>query len=222
MSKPSLASKIADAFKRLFNRSTRPVVSSKSGDMAAGGAETKESGTQEPVPAETADSDAAAEFATEVASAEEQEPTEPPQPAKPLESTKAAESAEAPQAAPESAKSAEAQEAEQPAAQLPPEERAELAETLKTAEAETVSAPTSAFSEAVDATEQSDAATAEPPLPNYDSLTLPSVRARLRKLTIDQVRQLRAYEAAHANRPEFVRMYDNRVAKLEAQAAEGQ
>ncbi|MEY9213769.1 hypothetical protein ABH917_003215 [Thermobifida halotolerans] len=94
-----------------------------------------------------------------------------------------------------------------------------------------MAAPTSAFTEAVEETraaeqpaekapEESAEAPEEAPLPNYDSLTLPSVRARLRKLTIDQVRQLRAYEAAHANRPEFVRMFDNRVAKLEAQSTE--
>ncbi len=53
-------------------------------------------------------------------------------------------------------------------------------------------------------------------VPTYDELTLPSIRARLRKLTIDQVRDLRAYEVAHQSRPEFIRMYDNRIAKLES------
>lgn len=52
-------------------------------------------------------------------------------------------------------------------------------------------------------------------VPTYDELTLPSIRARLRKLTIEQVRDLRAYEVAHQSRPEFIRMYDNRIAKLE-------
>ena len=55
-------------------------------------------------------------------------------------------------------------------------------------------------------------------VPTYDELTLPSVRARLRKLTIEQVRDLRAYEVAHQSRPEFIKMYDNRIAKLEAEA----
>ncbi|WP_067602401.1 hypothetical protein [Nocardiopsis listeri] len=55
-------------------------------------------------------------------------------------------------------------------------------------------------------------------VPTYDELTLPSIRARLRKLTIEQVRDLRAYEVAHQGRPEFIKMYDNRIAKLEAEA----
>lgn len=55
-------------------------------------------------------------------------------------------------------------------------------------------------------------------MPTYDELTLPSIRARLRKLTIEQVRDLRAYEVAHEGRSEFIKMYDNRIAKLEAEA----
>ncbi|GHD30471.1 hypothetical protein GCM10007147_32300 [Nocardiopsis kunsanensis] len=54
-------------------------------------------------------------------------------------------------------------------------------------------------------------------VPTYDELTLPSIRARLRKLTVDQVRDLRSYEVAHQSRPEFVKMYDNRIAKLQAE-----
>lgn len=54
-------------------------------------------------------------------------------------------------------------------------------------------------------------------VPTYDELTLPSIRARLRKLTIDQVRDLRSYEVAHQSRPEFIKMYDNRIAKLQAE-----
>ncbi|MFC7742641.1 hypothetical protein ACFQXA_19290 [Nocardiopsis composta] len=58
----------------------------------------------------------------------------------------------------------------------------------------------------------------ELPVPGYDGLTLPSIRARLRKLTIEQVRELRAYEVAHQERAEFIRMYDNRIAKLQNEA----
>ncbi|MFC7326772.1 hypothetical protein [Marinactinospora rubrisoli] len=126
-----------------------------------------------------------------------------------------------------------------------PEEKAEIAAELASANAETVAADSSVFVDAVaaakaaerdepaaetperaaTAAETADATTAEPssaaelPVPNYDELTLPSVRARLRKLTIDQVRALRDYEAAHADRPEFLRMYGNRIAKLESEAA---
>jgi hypothetical protein len=57
-----------------------------------------------------------------------------------------------------------------------------------------------------------------PPLPNYDELSLPSLRARLRNLDVAQVRQLADYERAHAARAEVLTMFERRVAKLEAQA----
>ncbi|MEY9213768.1 putative membrane protein [Thermobifida halotolerans] len=107
MSKPSLASKISDAFKRLFGRSTRPVVSSKPEDMAAADAPATraEGDVTETTPAETADADAAAEFATEAVSSGEQRPTtQPPEPGKPLETSKAPEAAGAPEQAPETAR----------------------------------------------------------------------------------------------------------------------
>jgi hypothetical protein len=52
------------------------------------------------------------------------------------------------------------------------------------------------------------------PVPEYDTATLASVRARLRSLTAAQVSQLRDYEQEHAARPDFLRMFDNRIAKL--------
>ena len=52
------------------------------------------------------------------------------------------------------------------------------------------------------------------PVPDYDSASLAAVRARLRALSAAQVSKLRDYEATHADRPEFVRMFDNRIAKL--------
>ena len=54
------------------------------------------------------------------------------------------------------------------------------------------------------------------PLPNYDTLTVASLRARLRNLSIDQVRALTSYEQAHANRADVIAMFERRVAKLEA------
>jgi hypothetical protein len=54
------------------------------------------------------------------------------------------------------------------------------------------------------------------PLANYDALTVASLRARLRNLSIDQVRALMSYEQAHANRAEVIVMFERRVAKLEA------
>ena len=62
------------------------------------------------------------------------------------------------------------------------------------------------------------AAGAAEPLPNYGSLTVASLRARLRNLSIDQVRELAEYERAHAGRPEVITMFERRVAKLEADA----
>lgn len=58
----------------------------------------------------------------------------------------------------------------------------------------------------------------EAPLPNYDELTVASLRARLRNLSIEQVRELAEYERTHAGRPEVVAMFERRAAKLEAGA----
>jgi hypothetical protein len=52
------------------------------------------------------------------------------------------------------------------------------------------------------------------PVPDYDTATLASVRARLRSLSAAQVSQLRDYEQANAARADFLRMYENRIAKL--------
>jgi hypothetical protein len=52
------------------------------------------------------------------------------------------------------------------------------------------------------------------PLAAYDQATLASVRARLRRLDARQVTELRDYERAHAARADFLRMYENRLAKL--------
>jgi outer membrane biosynthesis protein TonB len=52
------------------------------------------------------------------------------------------------------------------------------------------------------------------PVPDYDAATLASVRASLRALSAVQVSVLREYEAANAARADFLRMFDNRIAKL--------
>ena len=56
------------------------------------------------------------------------------------------------------------------------------------------------------------------PLPNYDSLSIPSLRARLRNLDVTQLRQLVEYESAHADRAEVITMFERRIAKIEAEA----
>ena len=52
------------------------------------------------------------------------------------------------------------------------------------------------------------------PLPDYDHLTLGSLRGRMRSLDLPQLIQIRNYEKAHADRLPIVTMLDNRIAKL--------
>ncbi len=54
------------------------------------------------------------------------------------------------------------------------------------------------------------------PLENYDELSLPSLRARLRGLDVGQVAELAAYERAHAARADVVTMFERRIEKLTA------
>jgi hypothetical protein len=54
------------------------------------------------------------------------------------------------------------------------------------------------------------------PVPNYDELSLPSLRARLRTLSADQVRVLARYERAHRGRADILGMLERRLAKLAA------
>lgn len=65
---------------------------------------------------------------------------------------------------------------------------------------------------------EAPAAGAALPLANYDELTLPSLRARLRTLSAPQVAELLAYEKGHAGRGDIVTMFERRIAKLEAEA----
>jgi hypothetical protein len=53
------------------------------------------------------------------------------------------------------------------------------------------------------------------PLPNYDGLTVASLRARLRNLDPPQLRVLIDYEKANAGRADVVTMFERRIAKLE-------
>jgi hypothetical protein len=59
-------------------------------------------------------------------------------------------------------------------------------------------------------------ADSEPPLPNYDQLSIASLRARLRNLDVTQVRGLVEYEKGHAGRTDVLVMLERRIAKLEA------
>ena len=57
------------------------------------------------------------------------------------------------------------------------------------------------------------------PLPDYDHMTLGSLRGRLRSLDVPQLVQIREYEKTHADRLPVVTMLDNRIARLATDAA---
>ena len=52
------------------------------------------------------------------------------------------------------------------------------------------------------------------PVPNYDNLSVASLRARLRNLSADQISQLIDYEKSHAGRADVITMFERRIAKL--------
>lgn len=51
-------------------------------------------------------------------------------------------------------------------------------------------------------------------LTNYDELSLPQVRARLRRFTVEELEELLDYERAHGNRPAYVGMLSRRIATV--------
>ncbi|MCW2599428.1 MAG: hypothetical protein JWM02_1257 [Frankiales bacterium] len=81
---------------------------------------------------------------------------------------------------------------------------------------------TAASADVVETVETVAAAVATPevtahddlPLPDYDHMTLGSLRGRLRSLTLVELVQVRDYEKAHAHRLPVVTLLDNRIAKL--------
>jgi len=68
------------------------------------------------------------------------------------------------------------------------------------------------FDSTSDATE---AAVTPLALANYDEITLPQLRARLRRFSLAQLEELLAYERAHANRPSFVGMLTRRIGNVQ-------
>ena len=79
---------------------------------------------------------------------------------------------------------------------------------------ETPEAPAASASTMTPEDTPAAAASAELPVPNYDDLTIASLRARLRNLSADQLAQLVAYEKSHANRADVITMFERRIAKL--------
>jgi hypothetical protein len=51
-------------------------------------------------------------------------------------------------------------------------------------------------------------------LPGYDSLTIPQLRGKLRRLGVDDLRALLDWEQAHGDRPPYVTMLSNRIAAV--------
>jgi len=54
----------------------------------------------------------------------------------------------------------------------------------------------------------------ELPIPDFDNISIGSLRARLRSLSVEQLVTLRDWEQAHANRLNVITTLDNRIAKL--------
>ena len=79
-------------------------------------------------------------------------------------------------------------------------------------------APTPEPAAAAEPVVAAEPAAAAAPLPNYDELSVASLRARLRNLDVAQVRQLAEYERVHAARADVLTMFERRIAKLEAEA----
>lgn len=109
-----------------------------------------------------------------------------------------------------------AEQLEVPEAEAPKGEPTPSAPTAETTKVDTAASP-----EVVETVEEVSATVGgevvshdELPLPDYDHLTLGSLRGRMRSLDLPQLIQIRDYEKAHANRLPIVTMLDNRIAKL--------
>ncbi|MCP2336685.1 hypothetical protein [Actinomadura rupiterrae] len=129
---------------------------------------------------------------------------------KPAASAKPAAKPEPEAAKPAEPKAAEAKPAKpaeaKPAQAKPAEAKPKAAAKPKRAEPAKPAATSKAAGSAGEA--------AELPVPDYDTATLPQLRARLRGLSADQVKLLREYEREHEARADIIRMYENRIAKL--------
>lgn len=103
------------------------------------------------------------------------------------------------------------------AAETPAQPEASAPAETVAAEPETSAAPeTSTVPEVTTVPETSAApeVSSELPLANYDELTVASLRARLRNLSNDDLGVLMAYEKASQNRPEVIKMFQNRLIKM--------
>lgn len=223
MSNPTIVTKLTSLFKGIFGRKDPVITTVQDTKDETPATETAE--TVEKAETVEATTEAPVEKATEEkAEKSDDEPVEKAdeESAQEKPASKKAETKEKTEAPATEAPAAEAAELGEepkgepstPATSDVPEDGSALAEELEVAEAHT----TVASDDVLEKVRKEAAPAAEDlAVPTYDELTLPSIRARLRKLTMEQVRDLRAYEVAHEGRPEFIKMYDNRIAKLEAE-----
>jgi hypothetical protein len=79
--------------------------------------------------------------------------------------------------------------------------------------AERVAAERAASSDGEAVTEVPEAA--DLPISDWDHASMPSLRARVARLTLDELLQLREYETEHAARLAVLTMLDNRIAKVD-------
>lgn len=151
--------------------------------------------------------DGADEEAAEIAAA-----VRPTEPAKPARATKPAQ-------APKPAQAAEPAQAPEPTPRAAEPVRAARAAQA----AREVGAPGAVADEVeqiVDQLEITEPDTrADLPIPDFDNITLGSLRARLRNLSVEQLATLREWEQAHAHRLPVLTTLDNRIAKLGATEA---
>jgi hypothetical protein len=88
------------------------------------------------------------------------------------------------------------------------------APVAKAAQAPTAKAAAEAAKPAATGAPHTAPPATQPPIMNYDELSLASLRARLRGLDLAKVRQLLSYERSHDGRSEVITMYERRIAKL--------
>ncbi|SDI81080.1 hypothetical protein [Nonomuraea jiangxiensis] len=100
--------------------------------------------------------------------------------------------------------------AEAPAAEAKPATTAKATKPAKPAKA------TKPVAAQAPAAEVSAAGELAEPLPGFSGLTVASLRARMRGKTAEQIGDYLAYEQATTARPEVIRMFENRLAKLQA------
>jgi hypothetical protein len=97
----------------------------------------------------------------------------------------------------------------------------QTAPTPAAAAAPSTSSPPAPAATAVTAVAAARTAVAAPaagdlPVPNYDELSVASLRARMRNLDPAQLRALAAYERSHAARAVVLAMFERRIAKVES------